>query len=87
MRSEEIDKLSNPVRVLLDDGAELAAKTLALPHEPTTPDKPCGQATANEQVCDGHAEADRPLEFHWSKSRQRIRAAAKEYSERTHADY
>jgi len=31
--------------------------------------------------------AGRPLEYQWSKSRRRIRAAAKTFSEYTHADY
>jgi hypothetical protein len=31
--------------------------------------------------------ADKPLEFQWSKTRRKIRAAAKAYSEQTHADY
>lgn len=32
-------------------------------------------------------EASRPLEFEWTKARRKIRAAARAYSEQTHADY
>jgi hypothetical protein len=34
-----------------------------------------------------NAPSDASLELRWSKSRQKIRAAAREYSEQTHADY
>jgi hypothetical protein len=35
----------------------------------------------------GAEEAEPTLDFHWSKKRRKLRAAAKAYSEQTHADY
>jgi hypothetical protein len=32
-------------------------------------------------------EAEPTLEYHWSRTRRKVRAAAKAYSEQTHADY
>jgi hypothetical protein len=41
-------------------------------------------------LMDGHEEpeeAEPTLQFQWSKTRRKVRAAAKAYSEQTHADY
>ena len=38
-------------------------------------------------VVDGGEQAEQPMELRWSKTRRKVRAAAKAYGEQTHADY
>jgi hypothetical protein len=55
---------------------------------------PCQEAVTPTAVVDGGEAAreaqeadEQPLQFYWSRTRRKIRAAAKAYGEQTHANY
>jgi len=85
-RAQADDEMSRPID-LLDLKAVALCHDVGLVSTPLTQPVVPMVITDNAEPLQEPEAAEQLLEFQWSKTRRKIRAAAKAYSEQTHADY